>query len=209
MRTRPEGQPTGTASRSPARWATLAPNRIEPAHRPRVGRQRRTCERGQRRAFGPPSAEARTFPASHCRRRRVQADIERARWAPRRAPPGHRHAGRRRGVDAPGWFAPETVTYLCSTEPPPLPEPGPDRDGWTPGAPCHDSGRSAAPDGLTSTLPLDALSEAERPIFDAAADWYLLLIEVEGTRRPPRSTPACRRRSGPEREAVIHFDDGS
>ena len=58
----------------------------------------------------------------------------------------------------------------------------PDRDGWAPGAPCHDSGRGAAPDGLTITLPLDALSEAERPSFDAAADWPLLLIEVEGTR---------------------------
>lgn len=85
-------------------------------------------------------------------------------------------------VDAPGWFAPETVIYLCPTEPPELPEPGPDRDGWTPGASCHDYGKVAAPDGLEVSLPVDALSDAERPAFEAATDWYLLIVKVEGTR---------------------------
>ena len=55
-------------------------------------------------------------------------------------------------VDAPSWFAPETVIYLCSTEPPELPEPGPDRVGWTPGASCHDYGKVAAPNGLNSSV---------------------------------------------------------
>ena len=58
----------------------------------------------------------------------------------------------------------------------------PDRDGSVPGAPCHDSGRGAAPDGLTTALPLDALSEAQRPRFGTAAGWPLLHVEVEGTR---------------------------
>lgn len=85
-------------------------------------------------------------------------------------------------VDAPSWFAPETVVYLCSIEPPALPEPGPDREGWTPGTTCHDYGRMATPDGLKTTLPLEVLTKAERPAFEAAADWYLLLVQVEGTR---------------------------
>ena len=101
-------------------------------------------------------------------------------------------------VDAPGWFAPDTIVYLCSTEPPALPEPGPDREGWTPGPTCHDFGRVAAPDGLKATLPLDALTEAERPAFDAASDWYLLLVKVEGTRVTAaiRSSFSAPRRSG-------------
>jgi len=85
-------------------------------------------------------------------------------------------------VDAPAWYAPQTVVYLCSAEPPSLPEPGPNRVGWTPGASCHDYGRFAAPDGLSVSLPLAALSEAEQPAFDAAVDWYLLLVKVEGER---------------------------
>ena len=85
-------------------------------------------------------------------------------------------------VDAPGWFAADTAVYLCPTEPPALPEPGPDREGWSPGSVCHDYGRFAAPDGLSATLPLDALSEADRPAFDAANNWYLLIVKVEGAR---------------------------
>ena len=85
-------------------------------------------------------------------------------------------------VDAPGWFAPETSLYLCPTEPPELPEPGPARVGWTPGSSCHDYGRVASPDGLKATLPLDALTEAQRPAFEAALDWYLLIVKVDGER---------------------------
>lgn len=43
-------------------------------------------------------------------------------------------------------------------------------------------GPLAVPLRITATLPLDALTEMERPAFDAAADWYLLLVEVEGAR---------------------------
>jgi hypothetical protein len=85
-------------------------------------------------------------------------------------------------VDAPAWFAPESIVYLCSTEPPDLPEPGPDREGWTPGPLCHDYGRVAAPDGLTASLPVAALTDAERPAFEAAPDWHLLIVKVDGTR---------------------------
>jgi hypothetical protein len=85
-------------------------------------------------------------------------------------------------VDAPGWYAAETDIYLCPTEPPELPEPGPERDGWTPGASCHDFGTFAAPDGLTASLPLEALTDAERPAFEAAVDWYLLVVKVDGDR---------------------------
>jgi hypothetical protein len=85
-------------------------------------------------------------------------------------------------VDAPGWFASDTVVYLCPTEPPALPEPGPQRDGWTPGVSCHDYGHFAAADGLKGTLSLEALTDAERPSFDDASDWYLLVVGIEGAR---------------------------
>jgi len=85
-------------------------------------------------------------------------------------------------VDAPGWFASDTVIYLCPTEPPALPEPGPSRDGWTPGSSCHDYGHFAAADGLKGTLPLDALTDVERRSFDDASDWYLLVVGIEGAR---------------------------
>lgn len=99
-------------------------------------------------------------------------------------------------VDAPTWFAQETVIYLCPTDPPELPEPGPDREGWTPGSSCHDYGAVAAPDGLKASLPVAALTDAERPAFEAAPDWHLLLVKVDGT----RATAAIRSRfSAPPR----------
>ena len=83
-------------------------------------------------------------------------------------------------IDAPGWFASETAIYLCPDQPPGLPEPGPSRDGWTPGTACHDFGRVAAEDGLHAVLSLGDLSDAERPAFLAAADWFVLLVKFEG-----------------------------
>lgn len=85
-------------------------------------------------------------------------------------------------VDAPTWYATDTVVYLCPTEPPSLPEPGPERVGWTPGSSCHDFGHHDATDGLETTLRLDALNQPERPAFEAAKNWFLLLLEVEGDR---------------------------
>jgi hypothetical protein len=40
----------------------------------------------------------------------------------------------------------------------------------------------AAPDGLKVSLTLDALTDAERPAFDAATDWHLLIVKVDGLR---------------------------
>ena len=85
-------------------------------------------------------------------------------------------------VDAPTWYAADTAIYLCPTEPPPLPEPGPDREGWTPGGQCHRFENQAAPDGLHIVLGLGELSTAERATLQDAKDWYLLLVEVEGGR---------------------------
>jgi hypothetical protein len=85
-------------------------------------------------------------------------------------------------VDAPTWYADSTAIFVCPTEPPALPEPGPQRDGWTPGGGCHDFGRVRSPDGLATTLALETLSdEALRP-FLTAGDWFLLLVAVEGDR---------------------------
>ena len=85
-------------------------------------------------------------------------------------------------VDAPGWFATETSVYLCSAEPPGLPEPGPDRDGWTPGATYHDFGRVAAPDGLHAVLGIGELTATERSAFASVPDWFVLIVKVDGDR---------------------------
>lgn len=85
-------------------------------------------------------------------------------------------------IDAPGWFAPVSGVHLCATAPPFLPDPGPARIAWTPGAGCHDFGRFASEDGLVATLPLDDLSGEERATFAAAPDWYVLLLELDGDR---------------------------
>ena len=85
-------------------------------------------------------------------------------------------------VDAPGWFAPTSSIYICAAEPPPLPEPGPERDGWTPGPGCHAYGTHPSKDGLAVDLPLADLGARERPAFAAASDWTLLLLSVEGDR---------------------------
>ena len=85
-------------------------------------------------------------------------------------------------IDAPTWYAAQTAMYLCTSEPPPLPEPGPDRAGWTPMGPCHDFGRVAAPDGLHVTQALDVLTEEDRQALEAVDDWYLLIVRIEGDR---------------------------
>lgn len=85
-------------------------------------------------------------------------------------------------VDAPAWYATETALYLCPAEPPSLPEPGPERVGWTPGAACHDFGRVPAKDGLRAVLAIDELSEAEQRAFATVDDWYLLVVKLDGDR---------------------------
>ena len=85
-------------------------------------------------------------------------------------------------VDAPTWYADETAIFVCPTEPPALPAPGPERDGWTPGVGCHDFGRVRSPDGLATTLELDTLTDEELAPFRGARDWFLVLVAVEGDR---------------------------
>ncbi|HYH92183.1 MAG TPA: hypothetical protein VD763_03405 [Candidatus Saccharimonadales bacterium] len=83
-------------------------------------------------------------------------------------------------IDAPGWLADESAVFLCPGEPPPLPEPGPERVGWLPGRPCHDFGRFASANGLVADLSLADLGPAERATFAAAPDWYAYLLDLDG-----------------------------
>ena len=85
-------------------------------------------------------------------------------------------------VDAPGWFAASTGIHLCPVAPPVLPAPGPARDGWTPGPPCHDYGTRFSVDGLIVSLPLADLAGETSAAFAAADDWYLLLLDLDGDR---------------------------
>ena len=91
-------------------------------------------------------------------------------------------------VDAPGWYAPTSAVYLCPTDPPPLPEPGPERDGWTPGSSCHDYGQHPSRDGLVISLPIADLAPSDRPAFADADDWYLLLLDVDPSGRVASAT---------------------
>ena len=85
-------------------------------------------------------------------------------------------------VDAPGWFADVSAVFLCPADPPRLPEPGPDRVGWTPGGDCHDFGRFPSPDGLKVSLPRADLASIGSTAFSAASDWTLLLLDLDGER---------------------------
>lgn len=83
-------------------------------------------------------------------------------------------------VDAPGWLADVSEVYLCPDPPPPLPDANADRKGWTPGGDCHDFGRHPSRDGLMVSLPVADLSGVQWPAFQAATDWYLLVLDLDG-----------------------------
>jgi len=83
-------------------------------------------------------------------------------------------------VDAPGWLADVSAVYLCPSAPPALPDASSARLGWTPGGDCHDFGRHPSPDGLTLSLPVADLAEGSWPTFEAAQDWYLLVLDLDG-----------------------------
>jgi hypothetical protein len=85
-------------------------------------------------------------------------------------------------LDAPGWFANVAAVYLCPSEPARLPDSPADRVDWTPGAACEFMGSYPSRDGLTLSLPLSGLKPERRPAFDAAADWYLVLMNLDGNR---------------------------
>jgi hypothetical protein len=85
-------------------------------------------------------------------------------------------------VDAPGWFADVSRVYLCPKAPPQLPDGAREREGWTPGPGCQDFGSFRTEDGLETSLPLRAIDPDRRKAFDAAPDWYLLILDLDGTR---------------------------
>jgi hypothetical protein len=85
-------------------------------------------------------------------------------------------------VDAPGWLTDVSSAYLCFEQPPRLPADNASREGWTPGEACQDVGTFQTSDGLKTSIPLERLDPGRRAAFDAAADWYLLLVALDGNR---------------------------
>jgi hypothetical protein len=83
-------------------------------------------------------------------------------------------------VDAPAWIADVSEVYLCASAPPPLPDGTRERLGWAPGGDCHDYGRYPSRDGLTVSLPLADLTGPNKPAFERAQDWYVLVLDLDG-----------------------------
>lgn len=99
-------------------------------------------------------------------------------------------------VDAPTWFAPETAIYLCTAVPDTLPEPGPARVGWQPGAACREVGRQRSAQGLRVVLDLAALPDDLRGDLGSADTWYVLLVKLDGERASAAIHTAVRRPEG-------------
>ena len=85
-------------------------------------------------------------------------------------------------VDAPGWLTPVSSIYLCHEAPPRLPSDSGARVNWTPGDACQDFGTYESRDGFRASIDVGLLDPARRPAFEAAADWYLLLVAIDGDR---------------------------
>jgi hypothetical protein len=85
-------------------------------------------------------------------------------------------------VDAPGWLTSRSAVYLCFEKPPRLPSDTASREGWTPGDACQDVGTYESHGGLKASIPVETLDPARRPAFEAADDWYLLLVARDGDR---------------------------
>jgi len=85
-------------------------------------------------------------------------------------------------LDAPGLVADISAVYLCPSEPARLPDNAAERVGWTPGPDCEFMGSYPSRDGLTLSMPLTGLKPDRRPKFDAAADWYVVLLDLDGDR---------------------------
>ncbi|HEX7345623.1 MAG TPA: hypothetical protein VF253_02445 [Candidatus Limnocylindrales bacterium] len=85
-------------------------------------------------------------------------------------------------VDAPGWLTTVSSIYLCFAAPPRLPSDGAERENWDPGGSCQDFGTYESPDGFRGSIPLTMLDPGKRPAFEAAADWYVLLVALDGGR---------------------------
>jgi hypothetical protein len=84
-------------------------------------------------------------------------------------------------VDAPAWFAPETLVVLCPEPPETVGDAfAPGRDTIELAETCHNYGRFASPTGLDARLELRALDVAARATFDQATDWWVVLIAVRG-----------------------------
>jgi hypothetical protein len=85
-------------------------------------------------------------------------------------------------VDAPGWLTTVSSVYLCFEPPPRLPSDAAQRENWSPGASCQDFGTYESPEGFKGSIPLSMLDPARRSSFQAARDWYLLLVALDGGR---------------------------
>ena len=85
-------------------------------------------------------------------------------------------------IDAPGWLTKLSSVYLCVDRPPRLPIDSTARLAWNPGDSCQDFGKHETQDGLRASIPVSKLDAAHRPAFEAAADWYVLLVALENER---------------------------
>jgi hypothetical protein len=85
-------------------------------------------------------------------------------------------------VDAPGWLTAASSIYLCFAAPPRLPSDAVQRQEWDPGETCQDFGTIDSQEGLRASIPISMLDPDRRSAFEAAPDWYVLLVARDGGR---------------------------
>ena len=85
-------------------------------------------------------------------------------------------------LDAPGWLADISAVYLCPSQPAHLPDNAAERVDWTPGPDCEFMGSYPSRDGLKLSMPVSGIHSERRPKFDAAVDWYVVLLDLDGNR---------------------------
>jgi hypothetical protein len=81
-------------------------------------------------------------------------------------------------VEAPEWRPPQTLIYLCPTAPTRTATSIADAGTIVLGPDCRSFGKVDSSGGLTANLGFGTLDARQRPIFAAAPEWYLVLIEV-------------------------------
>ncbi len=85
-------------------------------------------------------------------------------------------------LDAPTWVSEQTLLVLCPTEPVTESRPLSPNENVQLDRQCVVYGRYPSPEGLEASLGLGQIDADRRPTFDAAVNWWLVMIGLTGER---------------------------